>query len=102
MPIILAAFILLPLVLGIILEYIVCRITRRRGWKLLPPAGGVLLTALIGIGRWRIWTSETVSPLTQILLFPVLPAVFLLLGLFLGWRLWRRLWLPRVVKDKRR
>ena len=78
MPIIIGIFCALPFLAGLIAEYLVCRLTRRRWWKLLPPAAAVALTAAVA----------------------VVPALFALLGLLAGWRLWKRLWGPRVVKDK--
>ena len=92
MPIIIGIFCALPFLAGLIAEYLVCRLTRRRWWKLLPPAAVVALTA-------AVWESDQ-SPLTQLLFVPGLPALFALLGLLVGWRLWKRLWGPRVVKDK--
>ena len=47
-----------------------------------------------------MWEDETVSPLTQLVLFPGLPAVFLLLGCYLGWRLWKYLWTPRIIRPR--
>lgn len=54
----------------------------------------------IGAGRWRLWQSQQISPLTQILLFPGVPALFALLGMALGWRIFRRRWRPRVVEEE--
>lgn len=107
MPIIIGIFCALPFLAGLIAEYLVCRLTRRRWWKLLPPAAAVALTAAVAVGltaavavgRAGVWESDQ-SPLTQLLFVPGLPALFALLGLLAGWRLWKRLWGPRVVKDK--
>lgn len=63
------------------------------------PAAAVALTAAVAVGRAGVWESDQ-SPLTQLLFVPGLPALFALLGLLAGWRLWKRLWGPRVVKDK--
>ncbi|UQT49586.1 hypothetical protein M5E87_07470 [Flavonifractor plautii] len=62
------------------------------------PAAAVALTAAVAVGRAGVWESDQ-SPLTQLLFVPGL-ALFALLGLLAGWRLWKRLWGPRVVKDK--
>lgn len=97
MPIVIGMFFLLPLLLGLVLEYLCCRLPRRRIWRAIPPVLGILLTALVGVGRWSLWESETVSPVTQLLIFPVVPGAALLLGCWLGWRLWRRIWQPRVL-----
>lgn len=100
MPVLIAAFTLLPLLVGAVAEYLACRLPRRRIWRLAPPAAGVLVAAIISVARWRIWTSQEVSPLTQILIFPILPAAFLLVGMLVGYRIWRHMWSPRVVEDK--
>ena len=80
MPIILAGFVLLPCRVGAVIHYAVCRVTRRK--------------------RWNLWASEQVSPLTQVLFFPGLPALALLAGLFAGWRFWKWFWRPRVVDGR--
>lgn len=106
---ILVLFTLLPLLLGAALEYTVCRLTMRdtgRGWRLLrllrllPPLGLLGIAWAIGAGRWRLWQSQQVSPLTQIILFPGVPALFVLLGMALGWRIFRRRWSPRIVEEE--
>ena len=97
MPIVIGMFFLVPLLLGLVLEYLCCRLPRRRIWRALPPVLGILLTVLVGVGRWSLWESETVSPMTQLLIFPRVPGAALLLGCWLGWRLWRRIWQPRVL-----
>ena len=99
MPLLLGLLCLIPLLMGLILEYIVCRLTFRRGWKLLPPAAWLVLAAVVALVRRSIWRSEQGVLLLQLLLFPGVPAVFLLLGSYLGWRLWRRWWRPRVIND---
>ena len=115
MPIYIAIFCVLPLLAGLIPEYLVCRFTRRPWWRLLPPLAVALLAALayqvrrgqsrivwlkVTAGRLRVWESEA-SPVTQLLFVPGVPALFALAGTLLGWRLWKRLWGPRVVKDRR-
>lgn len=93
MLIVIGMFFLLPLLLGLVLEYLCCRLPQRRIWRAIPPVLGILLTVLVGVGRWSLWESETVSPMTQLLIFPGVPGAALLLG----WRLWRRIWQPRVL-----
>ena len=100
MPIILAAICLLPLLVGLAVQYAVYRLLRRRIWRALPALAGAGVTVLVAVGRWNVWTSAEISPLTQILFVPVLPAVFYFLGLVLGRKLYKRVWDPRVVKDK--
>ena len=58
--------------------------------------------AFVGVSLWvrlHNWQSQEVSPLTQLILFPGVPGAALGLGCVLGWRLWRRLWTPRVIDD---
>lgn len=74
MPIILAGFVLLPFLLGAVIQYAVCRFTRRKRWRVLPGLAAAVLALLIAAGRWNLWASEQVSPLTQVLFFPGLPA----------------------------
>lgn len=100
MPILLLGFVLFPLVLGLAAEYLTCRFTRRILLRAMPPAVGVLFAGLIAAGRWNMWRSEQVSAGTQLLLFPGLPGVCLLLGMYLGYRLWRKIWMPKIVRDR--
>ena len=102
MPIIIGFFCLLPLFLGAVLEYLACRLPRRRGWRAFPPVLTILLAAAITAGRLSLWEAEEVSPLTQLLIFPGIRAIFLMLGCFLGWRLWRYVWTPKVIRQKKR
>lgn len=92
---------LIPLAGGFLLEFLVCQFTRRgsRLWKLLPPAGGAAVTAAVVFHRLNLWESDN-SPVTQLIFIPGLPALGFFVGLWLGWRLYRRLWRPRIVKDK--
>lgn len=101
MPIILGIFCALPLLLGAAAEYGVCRWAGHRLWRLLPPVLAVLLAALVAMLRLQVWEAEY-SPVTQLLFVPGLPAVCLLVGMLLGWRLWKYLWSPRVVDDGRK
>ena len=73
MCIVIGMFFLVHLLLGLVLEYLCCRLPRRRIWRALPPVLGVVLTVLVGVDRWSLWESETVSPVTQLLIFPGVP-----------------------------
>ena len=102
MPIILGLFGLAPLLLGLTAEYLCFRLPRRRKlWRALPPALAVLFAGVAGAVRLENWSSEVASPVTQLLIFPGLPVMCLLAGCWLGWRLWRWRWGPRVVRDQR-
>ena len=99
MPIIIGAFCVLPLLLGLAIEYPVCRFARHKIFRLLPPALCALAAVLIGVGRYRLWSSPEASPRIQLLIFPGLPAAAMLAGMYLSYRLYRRRWGPRVVDD---
>ena len=99
--VILIAFVLAPLGAGFVLEYLVCRLPMGHGrlWKLLPPVLAAALTGAVALGRYRVWASAE-SPLPTLLFVPGLPALLGFLGLLAGWLAWRRMWLPRVVRNK--
>lgn len=93
---------LVPLVGGFLLEFLVCQFTRKGSklWKLIPPVAAVLVTATIVVHRLNLWEADT-SPVTQLLFIPGLPALGFFVGLFLGWKLYRWLWKPKIVRDKK-
>ena len=93
---------LVPLVGGFLLEFLVCQFTRKGSklWKLIPPVAAVLVTAAIVVHRLNLWEADT-SPVTQRLFIPGLPALGFFVGLFLGWKLYRWLWKPKIVRDKK-
>lgn len=92
---------LTPLAVSAGTEYLFCRLPKRRFWRWVPPAAALVVTAAVTLFRWHGWSDEgTGAPLETLLFFPGLPALGVFLGLFAGWRVYRRLWLPRVVKKK--
>ena len=93
---------LVPLVGGFLLEFLVCQFTRKGSklWKLIPPVAAVLVTAAIVVHRLNLWEADN-SPVTQLLFIPGLPALGFFVGLFLGWKLYRWLWKPKIVRDKK-
>ena len=93
---------LVPLVGGFLLEFLVCQFTRKGSklWKLIPPVAAALVTAAIVVHRLNLWEADT-SPVTQLLFIPGLPALGFFVGLFLGWKLYRWLWKPKIVRDKK-
>lgn len=93
---------LVPLLGGFLLEFGVCQFTHRgsRLWKLLPPIGTAAVTAAIVVRRLGLWESEN-SPITQLLFIPGLPALGFFVGLFLGWRLYKWLWKPKIIRDRK-
>ena len=101
MPIVIGMFFLLPLCFGALAEYLCCRLPRRRVWRLLPlVVAAVFLIAAVWV-RIQNWESKDVSPLTQLIIFPGVPGVALLLGIYLGWRVWKYLWSPKIIDDLR-
>lgn len=72
---------------------------RRRFWRFLPPVIAVVFLIVALWVRIQNWESKDVSPLTQLIIFPGVPAVALLLGVYLGWRFWKYLWSPRIIDD---
>ena len=99
MPIVIGIFFVLPLALAALAEYLCCRLPRRRVWRLLPPVLAAVFVAAALWVRLDNWQSDTVSPATQLILFPGVPGGALALGCWWGWRIWRRLWTPRVIDD---
>ena len=93
---------LVPLAGGFLLEFLVCQFTRKGSklWKLIPPVAAVLVTAAIVVHRLNLWESDN-SPVTQLLFIPGLPALGFFVGLFLGWKLYRWLWRPRIIREKK-
>ena len=74
---------------------------RRRFWRFLPPVIAVVFLIVALWVRIQNWESKDVSPLTQLIIFPGVPAVALLLGMYLGWRFWKYLWSPKIIDDLR-
>ena len=99
--IILVLFILIPFLAAAVVEYLTCRLSRRKWLRLIPPGAGGLILLLVGIGRYQVWSSDS-PPWTQLIFVPGLPAVFLLLGFWAGWRLWRWRWTPRIISSKQK
>ena len=99
MPIVIGIFFLIPMILALVGEYLCCRLPRRRIWRLLPPLLTLVFVLVSVLVRLQNWQSDTVSPLTQLIHCPGVPGVALALGCWLGWRLWKRLWTPRVIDD---
>ena len=79
-----------PLLLGLVLEYILCRFPKSRLWRYLPPAVAAVIT----------WAEK--APVETLLLVPGVSAAGAFLGFFLGWKLWKWIWGPKVVKDRKR
>lgn len=90
-----------PGLAALVAEYLFCRIPKKRLWRALPPLVLALGAAVVVWSRVHSW-SEGPIPIETLLFFPGVPVLGLALGLFLGWRLWHKLWDPRVVTDKRK
>ena len=88
-------FFLVPVIPAAAIEYAACRFPRYRWWRTVPPAATVVLAALIAYFRWRNWGGEG-APIETLLFFPGLSALGLLAGCFVGWRIWKWMWTPRL------
>lgn len=92
-----------PLVLGAVVQYMACRFPKRPLWRWVPPLLATAVTGLVALHRYHGWSDgPQKAPVEQLLFIPGLPALGAFVGLWLGWRVWKRLWRPRVVKDKKR
>ena len=98
MPI-LILFCLLPLALGAAAEYAAYRFARRKLWRWAPPLVCLTVTLAVFFARFFGWSETEAAPVETLLFVPGLPAVMAFLGLYLGRRLYRRLWDPRVIDD---
>ena len=99
---ILFMFFLVPMAAGTVLEYVFCRFPKRRFWRFFPPIGVAVLAAAVTLFRYFGWDEGGGgAPLETLLLFPGLPMVGLFAGIFTGWRVWKRLWTPRVIQKKK-
>ena len=92
-----------PLLLGLVLEYILCRFPKSRLWRYLPPAVAAVITWAGALHRYHGWsTIGEKAPVETLLLVPGVSAAGAFLGFFLGWKLWKWIWGPKVVKDRKR
>ena len=100
---ILLFFLLAPMGAGALLEYALCRFPKKRAWRRLPPM--ILAAAAFAVTVFRHFGWDRGgggAPIETLLFFPGLPALGIGIGLLVGWLVWRRLWLPRVVTEKKR
>ncbi|SCJ58418.1 Uncharacterised protein [uncultured Flavonifractor sp.] len=98
MPI-LILFCLLPLALGAAVEYAAYRFARRKLWRWVPPLVCLAVTLAVLAARFFGWSDTGGAPIETLLFVPGLPAALVFLGLYLGRRLYKRLWDPRVIDD---
>lgn len=87
-------FFLAPMAVAAVIQYLCCRLPRRREWRWLPVAITLVLAALGVLYRSHEWGEGV--PLETLLFFPGLPALGLLCGCALGYRLWKKIWTPRI------
>ena len=93
---------MVPMAVALAVEYGFCRFPKRRLWRWLPPLVTLLSTLAVTLHRYHGWSDGgEKAPWETLLFIPGIPALGALLGLWLGWRVWRRLWLPRVIEDRK-
>jgi len=89
----------IPLAVAVLVEYCCCRFPRRRLWRWVPPPLALAAAAAVGLHRYHGWSAGAEkAPWETLAFIPGLPAAGAFLGLWLGWRLYKRLWDPRIVK----
>ena len=100
MPVILALC-LLPVLLGAVCEYAVCRFTKRRPWRWALPLTALAGTVLVFLVRYHGWSADVAhggrAPIETRIFIPGLPSALLFVGVFFGSRLWGRVWRPWVI-----
>ena len=92
---------LAPFLAGLVIEYVVCRFTMGKSpwWRWGPPVVVLGVAGFIIWNRYRLWTSSA-SLISALLLIPGLPTLLALFGLWAGWKLWCKIWKPRVIREK--
>lgn len=89
----------MPFLVSLAVEYGACRFPKRRFWRWIPPLVTTMTGAAVGLYRYHGWSDGgEKAPIEQLLFIPGLPLLGALLGLWLGWRVWKKLWSPRVVQ----
>lgn len=91
----------IPFFLGLVIEYLICRFLKRGLWRVLPPLLLALLGAGVAVYRHHMWASDA-AIWTQLILVPGVPVTAALLGMLIGWRIWRHLWRPRLIWEKKK
>ena len=84
-----------PGLVALMAEYLACRLPKKRFWRAVPPVVLVLGAAIALWSRIQNW-GEGPVPMETLLFFPGLPALGLLCGCALGYRLWKKIWTPRI------
>lgn len=93
----------LTLLASTAVEYVVCRFLKHKLWRWAPPAVAFIIAAAVFAARYFGWSADhggEKAPLETLLFIPILPALLVFLGLYLGWRVWKRRWSPRVINNK--
>lgn len=103
MPIVILLCIL-PLLLAACLQYLACRFLKKTVFRWLPPLFCLTVTAIVAAARFSGWSSDggMGAPIETLLLIPGLPAAVVIAGLFVGWRIWKWRWSPRIINEKGR
>ena len=89
--------------LGLVLEYIRCRFAKSGLCRYLRPAVAAVITWVVPLHRYHgsVRMGEK-APVETLLLVPGVSAAGAFLGFFLGWKLWKWIWGPKVVKERKR
>jgi len=96
------ALFFVPLLAGALLEYGACRFPKRKFWRCLPPFVSLVVTIAVALFRYYGWSEgEERAPISTLLFVPGISALAVFLGIFLGWRLWKTLWTPRIVTNRK-
>ncbi len=95
-----STFFVMPMAAGAAVEYGCCRVPKRKFWRYLPPVVTGAATAAIGLFRYHNWSAGAEkAPIETLLFIPGLPALGVFLGLLVGYRIWKWVWTPKVVRE---
>ena len=97
-----STFFVMPLAAGAAVEYGSCRLPKRKFWRYLPPVVTAAATVAVGLYRYHGWSAgPEKAPIETLLFIPGLPALGVFLGLIVGYRIWKWVWTPKVVKGRK-
>ena len=91
-----------PILVGGVVEYLSCRLPKKKVWRYVPPLTVVAVAVLLAWLRYEGWSDTAGAPIETLLFFPGIPLLALLIGFSLGFLCWKKLWTPQIVKNRRR